>query len=51
MQKKKIWNAIMGVAAALIVVSAVMLAGSLRGWFMQKAPAVEGAPREGTVHS
>ena len=49
MQKKKIWNAIMGVAAALIVVSAVMLAGSLRGWFMQKAPAVEGAPREGTA--
>lgn len=33
MQKRKLWNALMVAAAALIVVSGIMLAGSLRGWF------------------
>ena len=33
MQKKKLWNALMVVAVALIVVSGVMLTANVRGWF------------------
>lgn len=33
MQKKKLWNALMVVAASLIMISGLMLTANLRGWF------------------